>query len=271
MFNFSKALCHAGTFHSDDVFSGAFLKILNPQIKIERSNIVPENFDGIVFDIGNGEFDHHSIPRERRKNGIPYSSFGKLWRKFAPIYFSAFVVQYIDEVLCSKIDLSDNTGEDNMLVETISIFNPFWTESLDDSNEKYLEMVNLAEKILKRYIEKAKAEEIAIGKVEEVIKKSRYKNILVLDSYIPWKQYLFLHADLEIKVVVFPSNRGGFCAQVVPNSNFEFPKSWWGTISVKDSIVPGMSFCHATGFLAVFDTQQNAINAIQKILQGKTL
>ena len=90
--------------------------------------------------------------------------------------------------------------------------------------------------------------------------------MLVLDTYIPWSQYLLAHEDLDIKVVIFPSNRGGFCAQIVPNSNFEFPKSWWGTTSVKNSMIPGMSFCHATGFLTVFDTKQNAITAIQKLL-----
>ena len=75
-----EAFTHAGDFHTDDVASGAFLRMLNPYIKIIRGFEVPENFEGIVFDIGGGEFDHHDENREMRENGIYFASFGKLWR-----------------------------------------------------------------------------------------------------------------------------------------------------------------------------------------------
>ena len=54
-----KGFTHGSKFHSDDVFATAFLKILNPDIQIERGFEVPEDFDGIVYDIGRGKFDHH--------------------------------------------------------------------------------------------------------------------------------------------------------------------------------------------------------------------
>ena len=40
----------------------------------------PDDFDGIVYDVGGGMFDHHSEPRECRPNGVPYAAFGLLWR-----------------------------------------------------------------------------------------------------------------------------------------------------------------------------------------------
>ena len=43
-------LTHAGTFHADDVFAAAFIKIINPDIKILRESEVPSDFEGIVFD-----------------------------------------------------------------------------------------------------------------------------------------------------------------------------------------------------------------------------
>lgn len=55
----NEAITHNGRFHADDVFSAALLKILNPQINIERKNAVPEGYSGLVFDLGDGEFDHH--------------------------------------------------------------------------------------------------------------------------------------------------------------------------------------------------------------------
>ena len=55
----AKAFTHSGKFHADDVFSSALLLYLNPQITITRGNRVPEDYDGIVFDIGRGRYDHH--------------------------------------------------------------------------------------------------------------------------------------------------------------------------------------------------------------------
>ena len=53
--NNASAFTHSGKFHADDVFSAALLLYLNPEINISRGNKVPEDFDGIVFDIG---YDH---------------------------------------------------------------------------------------------------------------------------------------------------------------------------------------------------------------------
>ena len=80
--NIKKAFTHAGKFHADDVFSAALLRIMNPDVIIERGNQVPEGYDGLVFDIGYGEFDHHQADSPVREDGIPYASFGLLWRKF---------------------------------------------------------------------------------------------------------------------------------------------------------------------------------------------
>ena len=75
----NEAVTHNGRFHADDVFSAALLKILNPEIHISRVSTVPENFDGIVFDLANGAFDHHNSNKKCRENGVPYASFGRLW------------------------------------------------------------------------------------------------------------------------------------------------------------------------------------------------
>ena len=60
---------HAGKFHADDVFATALLQIVRPDIKITRGFVVPDRFDGFVYDIGFGMFDHHQEPRETRPNG----------------------------------------------------------------------------------------------------------------------------------------------------------------------------------------------------------
>ena len=56
----ARAFTHGGKFHANDVFSTALLKILRPDIKVTRGFVVPDNFDGIVYDVGGGMFDHHT-------------------------------------------------------------------------------------------------------------------------------------------------------------------------------------------------------------------
>lgn len=77
----AKAFTHGGKFHADDVFSSALLLYINPEIVISRGNKVPEDFDGIVFDIGRGRYDHHQKDSRVRENGVPYAAFGLLWEE----------------------------------------------------------------------------------------------------------------------------------------------------------------------------------------------
>ncbi|MFR7619263.1 MAG: hypothetical protein ACLUYY_00640 [Blautia sp.] len=58
------------------MFSAALLLHFNPQLTIQRGNRVPEDFDGIVFDIGRGEYDHHQKDSRIRENQVPYAAFG---------------------------------------------------------------------------------------------------------------------------------------------------------------------------------------------------
>ena len=73
------AFTHSGKFHADDVFSAALLLYLNPEINITRGNKVPEEYEGLVFDIGRGQYDHHQKDSRVRENGVSYAAFGLLW------------------------------------------------------------------------------------------------------------------------------------------------------------------------------------------------
>ena len=53
----NEAMTHAGRFHADDVFSAALLSILNPKINIVRRNKVPDDYQGLVFDLCGGEYE----------------------------------------------------------------------------------------------------------------------------------------------------------------------------------------------------------------------
>ena len=261
---------HGGVFHADDVFSTALLQILRPDFLVLRGFSVPENFDGIVYDIGGGIFDHHQTPREMRENGIPYAAFGKLWKKFgAEFVGDATIAAEFDERFVQPLDESDNTGKQCSLSEAIAVFNPVWNEHREDAEvHAFKSAVSVAKEVLLHEFQKMQAEKEAKSIVEKAMKEaSSESHVLILNEYIPAIRMLI---DTEFCFCVFPSQRGGWNAQVVPESKdsqkakVDFPHSWWGA-SVND-LPPKVTFCHASGFLLAADTKEAALAACEMAL-----
>jgi uncharacterized UPF0160 family protein len=253
-----KAFTHGGVFHADDVFSTAFLRLLNPEIEVERGNCVPENYEGMVFDIGGGEFDHHQKENEIRENGIPYASFGKLWRTFGKELISEAYVKEFDEKFVQKVDLADNSDEDDTISIAISGFRPLWneTKSMDSC---FWEAVDFAKEVLSRQIQKYRSKQDAEKMILEKIPSAR-QGILVLDRYIPYGKLL---EDTDIKFVIFPSLRGGYGINNVEakdgSKKVDFLPEWLGS---KDESI-GLTFCHKGNFTAAADTLEHAVHIAQ--------
>ena len=145
------ALTHAGKFHADDVFSAALLRLIYPDIQFQRVFSVPEDFDGLVFDIGWGKFDHHQSGAPVRENGVPYAAFGLLWKE----YGSQLVgeeAQRFDEHFIQPLDLEDNTGCGHPLAAAIAAFNPCW-DSDENPDDNFQKALDVAFAILSRKIE----------------------------------------------------------------------------------------------------------------------
>lgn len=259
--NMKVALTHAGKFHADDVFGAAFLKIINSDIKIIRSNIVPDDFEGLVFDIGMGRFDHHMADKSVRENGIPYAAFGLLWREFASSIYGNYVYESIDRKLIQDLDLADNTGSYNALAIAIDAFNP---EDVKNSDSEFFEAMEFAKKILIKMIDKQKRCEKDLAKVKKYYEEAKDKRIIVLDEPLFYKDYL---PFTEAIYVVYPSNRGGFAAQGVTISadtnelKKDFPKEW-----VK-KLPPYLRFCHTSRFLVAADSFEEIMHAVREALK----
>ena len=140
----AKGFTHGGKFHADDVFATALLMIVRPDIKVTRGFVVPDGFDGIVYDVGCGMFDHHQEPRESRPNGVPYAAFGLLWRVLGAQLVGAHQARLLDENFVQPLDLNDNTGEQNSLADAIGSFNPVW-DSGEDSDACFWRAVALCQ------------------------------------------------------------------------------------------------------------------------------
>ena len=278
-------ITHSGTFHSDEVLATVILEKVLGNITICRTFKVPEELadDVIVYDIGFGMYDHHQKGGNgARENGVPYAAAGLIWKDFgrqlvADTCNPDLVWNLIDRDLIQGIDATDNgkipkvdyPAQAMTFSQAISSFNPNWDSemSTDDAFAKAVEFAKIVfDNVLANAVSKANAQDI----VDEAIESS-VNNIMVLDSFVPWQEFIFSSANnkaSDILFVVFPSNRGGYNWQCVPDALGSFgmrkavPDEWKGLRDLELQNVTGVataSFCHPEGFIGGATTLEDAI------------
>ena len=272
----ASAFTHSGKFHADDVFSAALLLYLNPEIQIERGSQVPEDYDGIVFDIGRGTYDHHQKDSRVRENGVPYAAFGLLWEALGEEILGAELAVQFDESFVQPLDQNDNTGEKNELATLIGNFNPTW-DATGGTDEAFFQAVSVAGMILENKFQRYLGNERADMRVEEMLQKHEaglkngtipkaLEKVLIFPGFVPCQKYL---SETKIAFVIFPSNRGGYCIQPQKreysmNYKCSFPEEWLGL--EKEELVQATGlrsalFCHKGGFLMTTGTMEDAMKA----------
>ena len=272
-FLYDKAFTHGGVFHADDVFAAAMLRIIKPGIIIERGNTVPEDYDGLVFDIGFGEFDHHQKDKRVRENGVYYAAFGLLWEKYGSMLMNEEDAKAFDESFVQPIDNSDNTGEKHQLSSIISDYNPVWGDETESFDSMFEKAVDFAKGILMRKIMHKNANNKAREMVKSLVENTS-GNILIMEKSAPWKEAV---KNTDILYVVFPSARGGYIVQAVPDDEDKallkkpFPEEWRGLETEELRKVSGietLNFCHATGFLCAVGEYEDAVKIAEIALKA---
>lgn len=261
----NEAITHAGRFHADDVFSAALLKILNPKINIVRRNVIPEGYQGLVFDLCDGGYDHHGDKAIFRDNGVQYASFGLLWKDYGCTLVSEKEAKAFDESFIQPLDFQDNNGGNNLLCRAITQFNPKWDEENADSDIAFFRAVEFAKYILENEIKSMHSTEHAEKIVLECLKNTE-DGIVVLPTGMPWKALLIPE---NVYYVVYPSTRGGYNAQAVPVSvdsqqcKKPFPEEWRGKRRELEEVtgLKGLVFCHTQGYLLGAENQEIAVSA----------
>ncbi len=285
----ANSFTHTGIFHGDDVIAAVILelykKLLGEELILCRTARVPEELskDIIVFDIGFGPFDHHQKGGNGcRSNGVPYASAGLIWREYGPAIVADTpnpkkVWEDVDRQLIQGIDAVDNGALPQLdypaqamtLSSTISTFNPTWDSEID-TDEAFTQAFNYAKLIFENVLNRAIASAKAQGLFEEYL-ASTSGHIMVMEKYIPWLEYIFSPAyekAKEIWFVVFPSNRGGYNWQCVPDKFGSFgqrkpvPNEWKGLKNEELRAVTGVStatFCHQAGFIGGAEKLEDAI------------
>lgn len=275
---------HDGTFHTDDVFACATLSMYfqGHDIEIVRSRDERDITRGdIVFDVGgvydpsNGRFDHHQQGGAgARDNGIPYASFGLVWKEYGHVVAGSVEnAQFIDEQLVQCIDAHDNgvnIGETSVRVyavgDVISAFRPTWQEKRP-LLDAFLDAVQLAQAILGRMIAHAQSFQASQHFVEQAYQNAVDKRIIELDIEYPgWNEILQKYD--EPLYVIYERSNGGWSAKGVRkhSEGFEirkaFPEAWAGLRDrefASVSGVPDAIFCHNNRFMVAARTRDGAL------------
>lgn len=281
---------HNGSFHADDVFSVAALKCIFPTFKlirtrdlkiIEKADIVLDV--GGIYDPDTGRFDHHQRGGAgERENGIPYSSFGLIWKKYGLEICDgdSEVAHSVDSGLVSTIDAIDcghveGVAQGISLSQTISMFNPTWQEE-SDFDACFDEAVTFAARILARFIASAKGGISARSIVAEAIENAEDPRVIVLKQYTPWKRTVHSLSE-EALYVVYPSDTGQWRIQTVPAElgSFEdrksLPKAWAGLSDQELQEVTGIEdamFCHNGLFIAGCTSFDSTMKMAEMALQA---
>lgn len=283
-------ILHASVFHADDVFVGAMAKILNPQVKIIRTFDVrnydlDSDDDVVVCDIGGGRFDHHGEAKLRNDGSSKHCAATLFWerfghdivRKISPEMGEDGVnitVATIENKLLSTIARWDN-GELKTDLYTISSvissFNANWDDP-DSAESGFASAVQVALLVLTNEVRRS----ASVNRGKEIVQKAIAEStdkIIVLPQFAPWQTYV---CATDAQVIVFPSNRGGFNVQLVPvkpgvfDTRITTPESWHGKSGAEAAAeFDGMTFCHASGFMAAFSTMDAAMAAAKYLVSNQ--
>lgn len=295
-----KIVTHDSRFHADDVFSVATLDLVfNGKIKVTRTRDEKLiNEADIVLDVGGiydaekNRFDHHQKEGAgTRENGIPYASFGLIWKHFGRRLCNENVWQYIENKIVQSIDAGDNGISTfikdpkynvfpYIIPDMLFSFMPSWKES-QDMNKPFFEAVKMVKRILEREISRATDSFESEKIILECYEKTEDKRIVIIN-----KDYQFSDEDIgralndKPEVLYFIKYRkehdqwSAKAMRVIPDdfpSRKPFPKEWAGLSDEELQKVSGVSdavFCHRGVFLAVAKSLEGATKLAQKAIEN---
>ncbi|MCX6754213.1 MAG: MYG1 family protein [Candidatus Nomurabacteria bacterium] len=290
---------HDGTFHADDLFATAALSILNNgNIKIIRTRDRKLIDKGdYIYDVG-GEsdgsrnlFDHHQKGGAgERANGIPYASFGLVWKQYGEqICGSKEIADRIDQKIAQPIDAIDNgidiskpifEGVSPYFADQVFLnYIPTWKESNKNIDKIFKEQVERVVVLLKREIEVVGADIEAANIIMQSYKNSTDKRIVIINNDFPRYLYQYTLSKLpEPLYIVLPSGHSTMwkveAIRVSPGTMENrklFPESWRGYFNgdsklKKNTGVVDADFCHKSGFLITALSKEGAIKLAEKAI-----
>lgn len=289
------AATHSGTFHADDILAAAAMRLAMPSVTVvrtreqERLNAADILFDvGRVYDPATCRFDHHQIEyKEARENGVPYSSFGLVWRELGTaLCGSTEVANRVDKSLVQGVDAVDcgvTLSREVLPVKLMSVsallgsFNPGWQDTTSDevTDQAFEQAVNVAKIVIQNSIREAKGFEKAKAIVEAgtLLENGR---LLMLEHGVPWKETVLESTKYaQLLYVVYPDAKAKWHISCVPDKAGSFsnrkslPASWAGLDGEeldKVSGIKGCVFCHRARFVGGHTTREGVLEMARQAL-----
>lgn len=256
---------HCGHFHADDILSAALLQIAGiiPDVSVvQRVGRVPENFSGLAFDIGCGEFDHHQHNALVRPNGKKYAAFGLLWNSIGAEHIvnkynadkniAKVAAENFDTEFVTMMDLSDNFGTKaypNSLAYLIATRN--------NGNYTEDERTTIFQNITREYcvyLESGIKSVYDFINYKNIARKLAVSDVITLtpDTFIPISAF----ENTKTKYIVKLSTRGTYNIMAVNPYK----------IAPEYKKLPGCIQVYNIG--AAFDNYTNALNAAQVLIEN---
>ncbi|MES2345548.1 MAG: MYG1 family protein [Chlamydiota bacterium] len=279
---------HDGTFHADEVTACALLLLFD---LIDKSKIYrtrdPEILarSEFVCDVGGAydpsikRFDHHQQDYQG-----PLSSAGMIWKYLCDTgRIDEALYDYMNRSLILGIDAHDNgkvcqdSGTCNFS-HVISNFVPLvYDAEMEAQNAAFAEALEFVlghlGRVFKRYHYILECKELVERAMEP------HNKYLFFETAIPWIENFF---DLGGKdhpalFVIMPSS-GHWKLRGIPPINEQrmqvrvpLPLEWAGLQDEelkRVSGIPGAIFCHKGRFISVWETKEDALKALEKVVKG---
>lgn len=281
---------HDGTFHADEVTACALLLLFNlidpAKIVRTRKMEILEKCEyvcdvGGVYDASHKLFDHHQVGYQ----GSLSSAGMVLLHLKETGTVDEHIYNFFNQSLIIGVDAHDN-GRDLQIPgictysNVVSNFTPIQHDvSPEVQDAAFFEAVKFAqghlERLLKRYRYMESCREIVATAMAEG------KDCLIFDKPVPWLEIFF---ELEgarhpALFVIMPSGKHWKLRGIPPNIDermkvrVPLPKEWAGLLDEelkRVTHIPGAIFCHKGRFISVWETREDALAALGKVL-GKVL
>jgi len=291
---------HSSRFHADDVCAVALLQIVFGENEMNiirtRDSSIIEKAD-VVVDVGGVynpalfRFDHHQKTfTEARDNGIPFASFGLVWREYGEqLCGSKKAADILDAKIVQAIDAGDNGVQtyksiyDDVnpytLSAMISAYMPTWKEE-SSYDTAFLDAVAVVKKSLTREIVRVQDSLEAQAIIIERYIAAGNKKIVIFnkeddfgdgDIQFALEQYeeplihvRYRHSDDSWSAKCVRGGEGVF------SNRLDFPKEWAALEHEELQNVTGVPdaiFCHRGRFLCVAKSFEGALKLAESAIE----
>lgn len=280
---------HDGTFHADEVTACALLELFNlidvDKIQRTRDPAILKNCEyvcdvGGIYDPSRKLFDHHQAGYEGN-----LSSAGMVLlylKEIGKITPSDY--HFFNHALIMGVDAHDN-GAGPILPgvctysQLISNFTPINHDSFAEThNQAFMEAFYFARNHLSRLWRRHKYVQSCKGMVEEAMKQKG--DCLIFEQAIPWMESFFELDGIRhpAKFVIMPTGYHWKLRGIPPSLKQSMkvrtplPQEWAGLLDkeLKEvTKIPGAIFCHKGRFISVWETREDAMEALQSVLKLK--